>query len=187
VVRSQRKGGVGHSLLVVALQPARILAAKGRPRGRIAVSQPLDRGEGWGRACDLTQSAQLRGPTMEYLEKVRSQFLSLRHFRDCVRQTTIFYDPTRSNRPWSVIASARVRARDAKNRGRPRDCDHGRLDRARACVRRQASVRHPSGGRSPSFAPSSRGRQRGSVSSRQNLNSTGAASVRQSIIANVER
>jgi hypothetical protein len=27
---------------------------------------------------NLTQSAQLRGPTMEYLEKVRSQFLSLR-------------------------------------------------------------------------------------------------------------
>jgi hypothetical protein len=36
-------------------------------------------GRAWGRACDLTQSAQLRGPTMEYLEKVRSQFLSLRH------------------------------------------------------------------------------------------------------------
>ena len=42
-------------------------------------------------------------------------------------------------------------------------------------------------GRSPSFAPSSRGRQRGSVSSRQHLNSTGAVSVRQSVIANVER
>ena len=78
-------------------------------------------------------------------------------------------------------------ARDAKNRGRRRDCDHGRLDRARACGRRQAAVRHPSGGRSPSFAPSSRGRHRGSVSSRQHLNSTGAVSVRQSVIANVER
>jgi hypothetical protein len=44
----------------------------------MAVLQPLDPGEGWGRASDLTQSAQLRGPTMEYLEKVRSQFLSLR-------------------------------------------------------------------------------------------------------------
>jgi hypothetical protein len=44
----------------------------------MAVSQPWTRGEGWGRACDLTQSAQLRGPTMEYLEKVRTQFLSLR-------------------------------------------------------------------------------------------------------------
>jgi len=34
------------------------------------------------RPWDLTQSAHLRGPTMEYLEKVRSQFLSLRqHFR----------------------------------------------------------------------------------------------------------
>jgi hypothetical protein len=43
----------------------------------MAVSQPLDPG-GWGRACELTQSVQLRGPTMEYLEKVRSQFLSLR-------------------------------------------------------------------------------------------------------------
>jgi hypothetical protein len=31
------------------------------------------------RPWDLTQSAHLRGPTMEYLEKVRSQFLSLRH------------------------------------------------------------------------------------------------------------
>ena len=30
--------------------------------------------------CDQTQSAQLRGPTMEYLEKVRSQLLSLRQF-----------------------------------------------------------------------------------------------------------
>src|SRR6266850_2519037 len=37
------------------------------------------RGQGWGRACDVTQSVQLRGPTMKYLEKVRSQFLSLRH------------------------------------------------------------------------------------------------------------
>jgi hypothetical protein len=35
-------------------------------------------GEGWVRPWDLTQSAHLRGPTMEYLEKVRSQFLSLR-------------------------------------------------------------------------------------------------------------
>jgi hypothetical protein len=32
---------------------------------------------------------------------------------DFVRQITIFYDPTRSNRPWSVIASARVRGSDA--------------------------------------------------------------------------
>jgi hypothetical protein len=63
---------------VVALQPARILAAKGLPGAEWPVSQA----GGWGRACDLTQSAQLGGPTMEYLEKVRSQFLSLRqHFR----------------------------------------------------------------------------------------------------------
>ena len=32
---------------------------------------------GWECPCDPTQSAQLRGPTMEYLEKVRSQLLSL--------------------------------------------------------------------------------------------------------------
>ena len=34
----------------------------------------------WECPCDPTQSAQLRGPTMEYLEKVRSQLLSLRQF-----------------------------------------------------------------------------------------------------------
>jgi hypothetical protein len=45
----------------------------------MAVSQPSDPGEGWARMCDLTQFAQLRRPTMEYQEKVRSQFLSLRH------------------------------------------------------------------------------------------------------------
>jgi hypothetical protein len=49
----------------------------------MAVSHP--RGEGWVRPWDLTQSAHLRGPTMEYLEKVRSQFLSLRQIaQGCV-------------------------------------------------------------------------------------------------------
>jgi len=67
------------ALLVVVLQPARILAAKGRPGAEWPFRSLWTRGQGWGRACDLTQSAQLRGPTMEYLEKVRSQFLSLRH------------------------------------------------------------------------------------------------------------
>jgi hypothetical protein len=59
--------------LVVAFWLLR--AAPGQ-NGRFAA---FGSGEGWGRACDLTQSAQLRGPTMGYLEKVRSQFLSLRH------------------------------------------------------------------------------------------------------------
>ena len=58
----------------------------------MAVSRPSIRGEGWECPCDPTQSAQLRGPTMEYLEKVRSQFLALRHLYDFVRQITIFYD-----------------------------------------------------------------------------------------------
>jgi hypothetical protein len=35
-------------------------------------------GEGWVRPWDLTQPAQLPGPTMEYLKRVRAQFLSLR-------------------------------------------------------------------------------------------------------------
>jgi hypothetical protein len=69
---------VAIALLVVALQAARILAAKGLPGAEWPFRSLWTRGEGWGRACDLTQSAQLRGPTMEYLEKVRSQFLSLR-------------------------------------------------------------------------------------------------------------
>ena len=58
-------------------------------RGRMAVSRPSIRREGWECPCDPTQSAQLRGPTMEYLEKVRSQLLSLRHLCDFVRQTAI--------------------------------------------------------------------------------------------------
>jgi hypothetical protein len=73
VVRSQRKGAVAIALQVVALQPARILAAKGRPAAEWPFRSLWTRGEGWGRARDLTQSAQLRGPTMEYPEKVRSQ------------------------------------------------------------------------------------------------------------------
>jgi hypothetical protein len=73
VVRGQRKGQWPY-LLVATLEPARILAAKGLPVFRSRWTG----GRGWGRACDLTQSAQLRRPTMEYLEKVRSQFLSLR-------------------------------------------------------------------------------------------------------------
>jgi len=78
VVRGRQKGAVAKALQVVALQPARILAAKGRPGAEWPFRSLLDPGEGWGRACDLTQSAQLRGPTIEYPEKVRSQFLSLR-------------------------------------------------------------------------------------------------------------
>jgi hypothetical protein len=46
----------------------------------MAVSQPAEPGgRAGGRACDLTQSAQPRGLTMVYPEKVRFQFLSLRH------------------------------------------------------------------------------------------------------------
>jgi hypothetical protein len=72
------EGDSGHSLLVVALQPARILAAKGLPGAEWPFRSLGPGGRAGARACDLTQSAQLRGPTMEYLEKVRSQFLSLR-------------------------------------------------------------------------------------------------------------
>jgi len=76
VVGGQWKGAVAIACWWVALQPAQILAAPGQ-------NGPFrsfwTRGQGWGRACDVTQSVQLRGPTMEYLEKVRSQFLSLRH------------------------------------------------------------------------------------------------------------
>jgi hypothetical protein len=43
----------------------------------MAVSQP--RGEGWVRPWDLAQPRPTPWLTMEYLEKVRSQFLSLRH------------------------------------------------------------------------------------------------------------
>ncbi len=50
-----------------------LLRAAPGQNGRFAPS-----GEGWVRPWDLTQSAHLRGPTMEYLEKVRPQFLSLR-------------------------------------------------------------------------------------------------------------
>jgi hypothetical protein len=70
------EGGSGHSLLVVALQAARILAAKGRPTAEWPFRSHWTRGRAGPR---VRQSAQLRGPTMEYLEKVRSQFLSLRH------------------------------------------------------------------------------------------------------------
>jgi hypothetical protein len=58
VVGQSAEGGSGHSLLVVALQPARILAAKSHPgqNGRFAAS-----GEGWVRPWDLAQPAQLRG------------------------------------------------------------------------------------------------------------------------------
>ena len=61
--RRSAERGSGHSLLV-ALQPARILAANGPLQGRMAVSQPSIRREGWEWPCDPTQSAQLRGPTM---------------------------------------------------------------------------------------------------------------------------
>ena len=77
MVRGQRKGAVA-SLLVVALQPAR-LAAKGAAPGQNGRFAAFDPGEGWGARATFTQSAQLRRPTMEHLEKVRSQFLSLRH------------------------------------------------------------------------------------------------------------
>ena len=75
MVGGQRKGAVAIAC-VVALQPARILAAKGCPgqNGRFAAFGPGGRAG----AAPATLSAQLRGPTMEYLEKVRSQFLSLR-------------------------------------------------------------------------------------------------------------
>lgn len=60
MVRSQRKGAVAIALQVVALQPARILAAKDRPAAEWPFRSLWTRGEGWGRARDLTQSAQLR-------------------------------------------------------------------------------------------------------------------------------
>ncbi len=47
--RRSAERGSGHSLLVVA-QPARILAANGRLRGRMAVSRPSIRREGAGSA-----------------------------------------------------------------------------------------------------------------------------------------
>jgi hypothetical protein len=54
VVGQSAEGGSGHSLLVIALQPAWILAAKSHPgqNGRFAAS-----GDPW----DLAQPAQLRG------------------------------------------------------------------------------------------------------------------------------
>jgi len=78
VVRGQRKGAVAIACWWSPYNQPEFWLLRDSPRGRMAVSQPWTRGEGWGRACDLTQSAQLRGPTMEYLEKVRPQFLSLR-------------------------------------------------------------------------------------------------------------
>ena len=54
-----------------------LLRAAPGQNGRFATFGPGGRA-GVARV-DLTLSAQLRGPTMEYLEKVRSQFLSLRH------------------------------------------------------------------------------------------------------------
>jgi hypothetical protein len=78
VVGGQWKGAVAIACWWVALQPAQILAAKGRLGAEWPFRSIWTRGQGWGRACDVTQSVQLRGPTMEYLEKVRSQCLSLR-------------------------------------------------------------------------------------------------------------
>jgi hypothetical protein len=51
--RRSAERGSGHSLLVVA-QPARILAANGRLQGRMAVSRPSIRREGWECPCDPT-------------------------------------------------------------------------------------------------------------------------------------
>ena len=46
MVRSQRKGAVAIALQVVALQPARILAAKGRPAAEWPFRSLWTRGEG---------------------------------------------------------------------------------------------------------------------------------------------
>jgi hypothetical protein len=52
-----------------------LLTVPSRQNGCFAAFDPEE--GGWECPCDPTQSAQLRGPKMEYLEKVRSQLLSL--------------------------------------------------------------------------------------------------------------
>jgi hypothetical protein len=74
-----RYGQPGFWMLTVALQ------------GRMAVSQPSIRREGWR----VPPQPNPVRPTPwaydgVYLEKVRSQFLSLRHLPDFVRRTPIF-------------------------------------------------------------------------------------------------
>jgi hypothetical protein len=78
VVRGQRKGTVAIACWWSPYNQAEFWLLRDSPgqNGRFAALDPG--GRAGARACDLTQSAQLRGPTMEYLEKVRSQFLSLR-------------------------------------------------------------------------------------------------------------
>jgi hypothetical protein len=76
VARGQRKGAVAIACWGSPYNQPEFWLLRASP-GRNGCFAALGPG-GWGRACDLTQSAQLRGPTMEYLEKVRSQFLSLR-------------------------------------------------------------------------------------------------------------
>jgi hypothetical protein len=71
--------GSGHSLLVVAYNQPEFWLLRGAAPGQNGRFAVFGLGGGLGGACVLTQSAQLRGPTMEYLEKVRFQFLSLRH------------------------------------------------------------------------------------------------------------
>jgi hypothetical protein len=77
VVRGQRKGAVAIACWWSPYNQPELTAKGAAPgqNGRFAAFGP---GGGLGRACDLTHFAQFRGPTMEHLEKVRSQFLSLR-------------------------------------------------------------------------------------------------------------
>jgi hypothetical protein len=106
-----------------------------------------------------------------------------------LRQLHDFVLPNYDLLRWRQRASA---ASDAKNLGRRRDAAMaGSIVLARTVGDKQLSDTLLEAGRQSfapsSFAPSSRGRQRGSASSGQKLNSTGAVSVRQSVIANVER